>query len=74
VQNTEAQNMSNEGILDEGLEIEIHVADGIDASSENDSGSCTGDEADDSGKTSGLPSIPVIAPLSIDRDKDTWLT
>jgi hypothetical protein len=36
-----------------------------DASSENDSGTDTGDEADDGGEKSGLPSIPDIASLSM---------
>jgi hypothetical protein len=50
VQNIEAQYLSNEGILDEGLEIVIYVGDDIDARSENASSTDTGDEADDSGK------------------------
>jgi hypothetical protein len=72
VQNIEAQYMSNEGILDEGFEIVIHVVDDIDASSEND---CTviGGEAG-SVEMSGLCLIPGIAPLSMDNDEDTELT
>jgi hypothetical protein len=63
--------MSNEGILDEGLEIVIHVGDDIDASSENDSSTDTVDEADDDGEMSDLPSIPSTAPLSMDSDENT---
>jgi hypothetical protein len=62
--------ISNEGILDERLEIVIHVGDDIDARSENYSSRDNGD----GDETSGLPSIPGIAPLILDTDEDTWLT
>jgi hypothetical protein len=34
----------------------------------------TCDEADNGDETSGLPSTPSIAPLSMDSDEDAWLT
>jgi hypothetical protein len=72
VQNIEVQYkyMSNDGILGKGLETVIHVGDDIDANSEDDSSTDTGDEADFGGETPDLPSIPGIAPLSMDSDED----
>lgn len=51
---TEAQYMSNEGMLD-GCQIITHVVDGIDISSENYRNTDTDDRADAGSDMSGLP-------------------
>jgi hypothetical protein len=62
--------VSNEGILDDGLEIITQFGGGDDAISENgDSSLQTGDESDD-GEASGLSSVPGMTPLNMDCDED----
>lgn len=73
VQNTEARYTINEGVLNEGFEIVMHIRNDNNVSNGYESSTTSGERAD-SGQTSGLPLTPSIAPLSMDRDEDMWLT